>query len=563
MKKRNFTHLTKLTVKLKKKNSSNIFLEEYLSKKEKIQNLSNNESQKFFDNSLIFLSEKLNKIHSCNYNNNFWKLILGYYIHIMISIIINKINYYENISQKDYLILNKVSNHDYIAENIHDFMLLINNDYFNNAIYFFLFKLKNNYNFQLVSNTNPHLSYKLLKKKKINFYRKFIINLKNLLRNFSSDKEILFYNTNLKFIKNVFLYKKFTFFYNSENYYATNLNVNLRKFNCFNIKNKQEILNYFLIKFIPKSYLENFKYLYNNKLNKIFSKNIKVVITESAHIIDDEFKFWLAKNNYKKNNIKLVQFQSGAGYNCLKNNGVMEFRNNISDYMFSWGKKNNYKKKQIYIGYPHHEKIKYNLNKKILYICNELPLYSIFNSSIPEGQKFREHISFHENFFKNLSKDISERIFLKPYFYNYGWNVIDNIKKINISINIEKETNIKKLYSKYFFFICSTPTTSFYEVLYYNLPSIIIFSNDLWQFDSKTYKIFNNLKQNNVYFDDYYNAAKFLNSGVSKILDNWNSANTQEAINIFKENFICKNPNFNNLLNTEIKKIKNKLFSNN
>ena len=153
---------------------------------------------------------------------------------------------------------------------------------------------------------------------------------------------------------------------------------------------------------------------------------------------------------------------------------------------------NNYKKrKQIYIGYLHNLKIKHNNNNKILYVCNELPRYLKKNASIPEGQKFIEHINLHEFFFKNLSKDISEKIYLKPYFHNYGWNIMENIKKINTHINIEKRPDIKKLYNEYCFFISATPTTTFYETLYYNLPNMVIFSRDLWEFDRATNKIFN------------------------------------------------------------------------
>jgi putative transferase (TIGR04331 family) len=410
LKKKNTIYFKELTNNLSKKKFSNIFVNQTFYQKELSQKFTNvflDKNKKFFDLSLIFLSEKLNKIHSCKHNYDFWKIILGNYIHIMVNIIINRMNYIENLNKKDVIILKKVSDNDYITENIQDFEFSSTNDCFNNAIYYFLLKIKKKTNFKLVKKENLHLLAKI-SKKKTNFNSKFKFKFKNLFRYFSFDKEVLFYNTNFNFIKNFRIYKKFNFFFNIEEKYKNSLNKNLRNINYSNINNKQEILNYFLLKFIPKAYLENFKYLYNNKLFRILSKNTKIVITENAHISDEEFKFWLAKNNDKIKKIKLVQIQGGAGYNYLKNEGTMAHRSSIADYLFSWGKKNNYKKrKQIYIGYPHNLKIKHNNNNKILYVCNELPRYLKKNASIPEGQKFIEHINLHEFFFKNLSKDIS------------------------------------------------------------------------------------------------------------------------------------------------------------
>jgi len=566
LKKKNLIHLTELTNNLINKKFNNIFVNRTFYKKKISQKFTNDFAHKnknFFDLGLIFLSEKLNKIHSCKHNYNFWKIILGYYIHSMVNIIIDRMNYIENLNKKDVIILKKVSDRDYVTENIEDFDFSLTNDCFNNAIYYFLLKIKKNNNFKLVKKENLHLLAKIPKQKK-NLNSKLKFKFKNFFRYFSFDKEVLFYNTNFKLIKNFCIYKKFNFFFNIEDNYNNSLNKNLRNTSYSNIKNKQEIFNYFLLKFIPKAYLENFKYLFNNKLFRILSKNTKIVITENAHICDEEFKFWLAKNNDKIKNIKLVQFQAGAGYNYLKNEGTMAFRSSIADYLLSWGKKNNYKKqKQIYIGYPHYQKVKHNLNNKILYVSNELPRYLRKNASIPEGQKFIEHINLHEFFFKNLSKDISEKIYFKPYFHNHGWNIMKNIKKINTHINIEKRPDIKKLYNEYCFFINATPTSTFYETLYYNLPNIVIFSRDLWEFDRETNKIFNLLRENNIYFDDYKKAANFLNMGIKKILQNWNSINTQKAVKIFKENFISENLNYNRTLEKAIKKIKKKLLYNN
>lgn len=151
MKKKNTIYFKELTDNSSKKKFSNIFVNQTFYQKELSQKFTNvflDKNKKFFDFSLIFLSEKLNKIHSCKHNYDFWKIILGNYIHGMVNIIINRMNYIENLNKKDVIILKKVSDNDYITENIQDFDFSSTNDRLNNAIYYFLLKIKK----KLISN---------------------------------------------------------------------------------------------------------------------------------------------------------------------------------------------------------------------------------------------------------------------------------------------------------------------------------------------------------------------------------------------------------------------------
>ena len=146
-----------------------------------------------------------------------------------------------------------------------------------------------------------------------------------------------------------------------------------------------------------------------------------------------------------------------------------------------------------------------------------------------------------ENFLKNLNIKVKNKIEIKPFFFNFGWNVIKRIKKIDKRFKIIREKNIKKIYQNYDLIICSAPSTNLVETVYLNIPTITLFKQGTWKLNSKTKNIFSKLKKNNIYFDDPLKAANYLNENLNNLKKKWYSKNSQKILNIFRKNFITKN----------------------
>ena len=80
------------------------------------------------------------------------------------------------------------------------------------------------------------------------------------------------------------------------------------------------------------------------------------------------------------------------------------------------------------------------------------------------------------------------------------------------------------------------PQTSFTESIYLNVPTLLITSPNF--FDTHTKKmILKKFKKNNIFFNNSSEAFKFINKNWNKIDKWWNNPKTQDARQLFLDNF--------------------------
>ena len=563
--KKKIVHLTNLSKKKKFKNLDNFYAGKWcgdpFERNEKnylVYIQSNKQFNKNIKKSLIFLSKELNKYHKTNFSLKFWKIVLLPYVNIMSNIIYDRycvIDRLIKVKNIDSYLVAEESKNLLIFDDFLDFNNNLNNDFFNNVIFYHLLKFVNISNFK----------YFITKKNKKNPLNKDRIYLNKFKKYVSalSNRQVIFYNSTLSFRTHFELYFKYFFFSDYEKLQVnSNLDSNFRNKNKNKNKklNFQEILNFFLIKFIPKSYLENFDLIKNNRKNKFFEK-ASIFITSISHIMDDYFKILFANMKRKKKNLRLIVLQYGSDY-ILKKESHSNLSYELCDKQLNWGTIEN-KKKSVFIGanlnLRSNKEIEKNKNYKkfkILYICNDFPLYNYKNISIKIGPNYYRHHLFQEKFLKEIHPTIRKKIDIKPYFINYGWDLEKRLKSIDDKFSFLKEKNIKNLYRKYDLIISSTPTTTFLESIYLNIPSITLFDNKIWQLNSKAQNLFKKLKKHNIYFSDPSFAANYINSNFKTLKLDWYSSKCQRNLNIFRKNLIFKN----NDNSKEISKLVEKLI---
>ena len=493
------------------------------------------------NNNIFFLAKKLNFYHKVKFSNHFWKIVLYPWVHSFSHIlydrysIINKLVYLKNV---DFFLVQNRNLDKLVFDNFLDCEENFSTDIFNNNIFFQLLKI--------------------MSPKKIKFFRGKK-NFKNKIKNYKkntnkkkylplfANKKVVFFDSHLSLKKNYKLYLKY-FFYNNLEKSIKNSSLDLN-FRDHYIKNNsqikltfQKILNNLSIKYLPKSYLENFNFYKSKKMLDELSLNPSVVVTSIAHITDDMFKIWYGHVKEKNKKTKLFVLQHGSEY-FLKEEGNTDLTYNLCDKKLNWGSFSSNKKKNISTGANlnlEYKKITNN-NIKILYVCSEFPIYNFTKHSVNSGPNFVDHILLQENFLKNLNIKVKNKIEIKPFFFNFGWNVIKRIKKIDKRFKIIREKNIKKIYQNYDLIICSAPSTNLVETVYLNIPTITLFKQGTWKLNSKTKNIFSKLKKNNIYFDDPLKAANYLNENLNNLKKKWYSKNSQKILNIFRKNFITKN----------------------
>ena len=388
----------------------------------------------------------------------------------------------------------------------------------------------------------------------IEFRSKLSISIKNKLSVFSN-KKIIFFDTNLSVKKFYKFHLKYHFF-NSLNEVLpdTKIDLNFRNQN-YNLKKKnisfQEILNFLSLKYLPKAYLENFKIHLSKKYFKKFHSFPDKVFTLHSHKSNDQFKIWFAQIKIKSKKTKLISIQYGSNYLHKEEASLYD----KSDLRLNWGKFNISKRDQ-YTGIPPNfdEKLKKENLNKILYICNEQPIYRIKNVSSPQGPDFEKHILLQETFFKKLDKKIIKKIDIKSYFFNYGWNVNKRLKNINKKFNIIKNKHIDKCFSEYDLIICGWPSTTLLESISLNIPTISLFSIKDQNYNSKAKKIYEKLKKINVIFENPKKASNYLNNYSDNLLNDWYNINTQKILSQFRENVATRGINYKDDLEKIIKK---------
>jgi putative transferase (TIGR04331 family) len=550
MSKKKIVHLTNLSKKYRFKNLDDFYAGKWCgnpferNKKNYLAYIQSN--KKFSRNikkSLIFLSKELNKYHKRNYSLKFWKIVLLPYVNIMSYIIYDRycvINRLIKVKNIDSYLVVEESKNLLIFDDFFDFYNSLHNNFFNNVIFHHLLKFANVSNFKFFKTKEN-------KKNPLNNDRVYLNKFKKYF-SVLSNRQVVFYNSTLSFRTNFELYFKYFFFSDYEKLRVnSSLDLNFRNKNKNKKLNFQEILNFFLIKFIPKSYLESFDLIKNNRKNKFFKK-ASIFITSTSHLMDDYFKILYANIKRKKKNLRLIVLQYGCDY-ILKKESFANLSYELCDKQLNWGTFEN-KKKSVFIGanlnLRSNKEIEKNKNYKkfkILYVCNDYPLYNYKNISIKVGPDYYRHHLFQEKFLKEIHPTIREKIDIKPYFINYGWDLEKRIKNIDDKFSFLKEKNVKNLYSKYDLIISSTPTTTFLESVYLNIPSITLFDNKIWKLNSNAQNLFNKLKKHNIYFSDPFFAANYINLNFKTLKLNWYSSKCQKNLNIFRKNLIFKNNN--------------------
>lgn len=268
---------------------------------------------KFTNTYISLLSKELNYYHNTNLSLNFWKHLLYPWVYSFITILYDRYFTIKKIKgKKNYSFIFQKSVKKFIFLKDHlEFRTLSQYDYLNSHIFYDLLKL---FNFKTFTYKKINKRKELIDNlKKQNKYKFFFYKLKNLI----SSKEIVFYDTNLSIKKNFNICKNF-FIYNnlSETNIKSNIDLDFRKkilANEGSIYNKDFIyyLDKMILKYLPKSYLEDFKNHYHGKLNRELPKKPKIIVTNISHITDDSFKIWFAKKREENSNIKLIVNQHG------------------------------------------------------------------------------------------------------------------------------------------------------------------------------------------------------------------------------------------------------------
>ena len=150
-------------------------------------------------------------------------------------------------------------------------------------------------------------------------------------------------------------------------------------------------------------------------------------------------------------------------------------------------------------------------------------------------------------FYRTLSDTLKSKFLLRPFGINFydslQWkNTFDKNPKAKGVIDLSKDSKVILCKTK--IFVANYFSNSFFEALYLNIPIIIFFNLESYNFDKETNSFFNKFEELNIFHRSSKSAAEFLNLNYYHIELYWNSKIVQDALDNFRKKCFGTNTDY-------------------
>ncbi len=514
----------------------------------------------------------LNNHHKLKYSNEYWRLVVGYWLFCFLSSTFDK---WETISKcfKTFNNINYTTKYKFgfrdipISSTTREYINLSSDIKWNHMLF--------NEIIEFIKKENKiKIEFKNTDIKDHNFYFNYKINYKNSLKG----KLIELYNFFTSFLteKNkVIIYKSYTGLLNefklnlnfrqlpifiNDKYFNNPIDKESRKNFRINLKNNslyEKFISEIIFNNIPKEFIEDFSEIesYISKLN--LPKNPKVILSTTTLAKDNIFVRYCAKK--KELGTKLIYCQHGGAYGQIKFSWAEDHEVRLSDKYLTWGwKDQNNKKIQSFGILKNIDKFKFKKNNNkinnISYFLRSRPIFvHRIDSSSGSNQMSKYYNTCLEFFDIKQKLNLSPKIIPRFHEAMFGWNHVEiwkkRFKKFDMRYTYEESLN--DVYRNYDLIIYSYIGTGFLESLAVDKPFLLISSLSDWSLRENVRKDFEKLKEANIFFENNESAIRHLNSIIDNPMEWWDSNRIKDIKNDFKVKYA------NNISeNTKVNKLK-------
>ena len=524
---------------------------------------------------LNILKKILNKFHNTNKNTRYWEILLGPWLHLIIVAYVEKkliIEKLLKLKKKIRIIIFDFNNDDFISKDFHHFLKFnLKSENWQNFLFSYILKNKDipknikiyikkksiNRNF-----SNEYIINKKDSSKLITFFKINILKIYLMITNFfNKKKRIVFFDTylgkknNLKLITKhsaIFLnIEEDKSFKKPDKYLRNKLQQQIHN------NYKSELLNFIILN-LPSDFIENFKNV-GLKVSKIFN-NPDVILTNSGFYGSSIKSRYIAESVFKGSKLILSQHGGKCGHHNV--NFTDDYETKISDKYLSWGwknkKYNSIKKCGIIKDLSKIERLRSNTKKKdkiVFFMLQKGRFTKYYDYEINSKCLYAYYSNVCPGYYASLKDELKKKFIFRISKENNHWSEIDYIKSNfnNIHISKKKDEYFKHV-SVARICICSYLATTFLEMMAANIPVILFVPFPKKIYNLTTLKKFKIMKKNNIFFENYKDAAKFVNKNWNNIDDWWFSRSVQNARKEFINTFACVNQNILNSVAIELKK---------
>lgn len=308
---------------------------------------------------------------------------------------------------------------------------------------------------------------------------------------------------------------------------------------------------------IPLAYVEGHSFLMKEALNKTQWFKPKTIICGPMDYTSNEVaKLYMSKMKNKGTNLHGTQHGGNYGVE-----NFWHYRDEIhmSDAFYTWGwllSEEEYSckfKPMPSLKLMRHKRIKNRKNKDIikdvLYVGDYGSRYigRFMRMELYQKQFIEDEVLF----FKKMPNELLKRITFRPYPKNVGrWGVSDKMKKEIPELRQDTIADFYQSIVQYRLVILSDWITSFNEVLYANIPFLLL--RDLSFINKEALPTFNILYKVGLLCTSFEELSKRLTDIIPKVEEWWENPERQRAVQLVRESQSWCPPNSEKLWMEEL-----------
>jgi putative transferase (TIGR04331 family) len=520
-----------------------------------------------YEQFLVVLAKKLNKLHGTNFSDRFWRILIGPWLYTCVQVVFDrwymlKIAIDSQELMQLYALGNDASH--LVTDDMDAFNVAIENDNWNEALYSLL--AETFFSGEVCIDYVKEPSYR--KTPKINkntmSFKSRICGLCNAFSSFvSRDRDVFIIAPHMSFFKQIILHFKLQqfpvfWFRNTQEYSYQD-----RSFDRKNITlscqidvlpDFEAVLNNMLFNLIPRAYLEGFDFLLGATKLQGWPKIPSAIFTSNSYASDEVFKCWVGDKVDSGSSLIIGQHGGNFGMTPMAIHESHQIK--IADKWLSWGWRDLNELKIIPVGNfkSKFEKIKHNSEGDALLVMMTLPKFSYYLYSVPIAGQMDGYFDDQLQFAEALPDHIRRELRVRLYPLDRDWDqrgrwqawsddvLFDSCKK-----SLTDSLRASRI------FIGTYNATTYLETFAVNMPSILFWNPEHWEVTDDTGKYFERLKNVGVLHTSPKSAAAHLSQIWDNVDEWWFSNEVQDIINSFNSCYSMRNPKLTTSMATHLK----------
>jgi putative transferase (TIGR04331 family) len=301
---------------------------------------------------------------------------------------------------------------------------------------------------------------------------------------------------------------------------------------------------------LPKAFVEGYKQLTRNVEDLPWPKSPRVIWTSNYHFSCELFKYWAAKKC--ADGCRLVIGEHG-GLGTGAFNGAHSYEVSVADSYLSTGWSDVKQTKIIPIGnfrQVNRKQIPLN-NGLALLVCGIMPRYSFDIRSMMLSSQVIDYLNDQFRFVDALQNEIKKNLLVRLYHSDYFWDQKGRWEERQPGIRLDSATRpIWEVAKGCRLFIATYNATTYIESLSLNFPTVIFWNPNHWEVKVDAQPFFDGLKEVGIFHETPESAAQHINKIWHDVTKWWQREDVQMARAHFCEAYASNPPDILDRLET-------------